>query len=155
MPNNPNSKSGKARTIVTSVRMEPVLARRVEAYAAGAGATKADAIRALIEKGLACDALTVFATPVGGLIRDVIEAEFNLMRAEMEESSDRLEERVAKVGSRGTKVGIATQAMPTDVSRVLIPAWRDTPAEDLWKHYSRVGGEVQAGIPYPEAKAGL
>lgn len=147
-------KSSSIRTVVTSVRMEPVLARRVDAYASGAGVTKADAIRTLIEKGLACDALTVFATPVGGLIRDVVEAEFNLMRAELEESSDELEERVARVASRGTKSSLATQALLTDLSRALIPAWRETPAEDLWAHYSRIGGEVQAGIPYREAKSG-
>lgn len=144
----------RKQTVVTSVRMTPHLKGRIQSYCAANDLKEADAIRDLLEKGLACESLSVFATPVGGLIRDVIEAEFSLLRAEMEESSDRLENRVAKVASRGTKASIATQALLTDVSRAIIPAWHDTPGEELWSHYSRIGGEVQSGIPYLEAKAG-
>lgn len=111
-------------------------------------------MRDLVEKGLACEALSMFATPVGGLIRDVIEAEFSLLRDGMDESSERLEERIARVVSRGTRASLATQAQLNDVSRAIIPAWKDVPAADLWSHYSRMGGELQAGKSYADVKNG-
>lgn len=131
-----------------------MLGRRIACYASEAGLKESDAIRELIEKGLACEALSVFATPVGGLIRDVIEAEFSLMREEMDERSDRLEERVARVVSRGAKASLATQAQLNDVSRAIIPAWKDVSAADLWSHYSRMGGELQVGKSYTDVKNG-
>lgn len=139
---------------VRSLRVDSVLDARITAYAQAAGMKGSEAVRDLVEKGLACEAFSVFATPVGGLVRDVIEAEFSLLRDGMDESSDRLEERIARVVSRGTKASLATQAQLNDVSRAIIPAWKDVPAADLWSHYSRMGGELQAGKTYADVKNG-
>lgn len=139
---------------VRSLRVDPVLDDRITAYAQATGMRDSEAVRDLVEKGLACEALSVFATPVGKLIRDVIEAEFNLMREDMDERNDRLEERVARTMSRGTKSSLATQAQLNDISRAIIPAWKDVPAADLWSHYSRMGGELQAGHSYADVKNG-
>lgn len=76
------------KMVVKSVRMDQVLAGRVASYAVASGMKEADAIRLLMERGLACESLSVFATPVGGLIRDVIEAEFSLLRDELEEAGE-------------------------------------------------------------------
>ena len=70
---------------VRSLRGSPQLDARITSYALSTNQKEADAIRDLIEKGLACESLSVFATPVGSLIRDVVEAEFNLLRAEFDE----------------------------------------------------------------------
>lgn len=139
---------------VRSLRVDSVLDARITSYAQATGMKDSEAVRDLVEKGLACEALSMFATPVGGLIRDVIEAEFSLLRDGMDESSERLEERIARVVSRGTKASLATQAQLNDVSRAIIPAWKDVPAADLWSHYSRMGGELQAGKSYADVKNG-
>ena len=91
---------------VRSLRIDPVLDKRITSYAASAGMKESDAVRDLLEKGLACESLSVFATPVGKLVRDVIEAEFNLLREDMDSRNDALEERVARVCSRGTKASL-------------------------------------------------
>lgn len=139
---------------VHSLRVDSVLDARITSYAQATGMKDSEAVRDLVEKGLACEALSMFATPVGGLIRDVIEAEFSLLRDGMDESSERLEERIARVVSRGTRASLATQAQLNDVSRAIIPAWKDVPAADLWSHYSRMGGELQAGKSYADVKNG-
>lgn len=139
---------------VRSLRVDSVLDASITSYAQATGMKDSEAVRDLVEKGLACEALSMFATPVGGLIRDVIEAEFSLLRDGMDESSERLEERIARVVSRGTKASLATQAQLNDVSRAIIPAWKDVPAADLWSHYSRMGGELQAGKSYADVKNG-
>lgn len=139
---------------VRSLRVDSVLDARIISYAQATGMKDSEAVCDLVEKGLACEALSMFATPVGGLIRDVIEAEFSLLRDGMDESSERLEERIARVVSRGTKASLATQAQLNDVSRAIIPAWKDVPAADLWSHYSRMGGELQAGKSYADVKNG-
>lgn len=126
----------------------------IASYATARGMKDADAVRELIEKGLACQSLNVFATPVGQLIRDVVEAEFSLMREDMDERNDRLEERLAKVCSRGTKASLQAAAMLNDASRALVPAWRDASAEELWAHYSRQGGELQSGRAYGDVRKG-
>lgn len=139
---------------VRSLRVDSVLDARIASYAQATGMKDSEAVRDLVEKGLACEALSMFATPVGRLIRDVIEAEFSLLRDGMDESSERLEERIARVVSRGTKASLATQAQLNDVSRAIIPVWKDVPAADLWSHYSRMGGELQAGKSYADVKNG-
>lgn len=139
---------------VRSLRVDSVLDARITAYAQAVGMKDSEAVRDLVEKGLTCEALSMFATPVGRLIRDVIEAEFNLLREDMDERNDRLEDRIARVTSRGTKASLATQAQLNDVSRAIIPAWKDVPASDLWSHYSRMGGELQAGKSYADMKNG-
>ncbi len=139
---------------VRSLRIDPVLDSRITVYAAGAGMNESDAIRKLIEQGLACEALSVYATPVGQLIRGVIEAEFSLMREDMDARNDALEERVARVCSRGAKASLQAAAQLNDVSRAVIPAWKDVPAEDLWAFYAKKGGELQAGRAYADVRKG-
>lgn len=139
---------------VKSIRIDEVLEARIASYATAAGYSEAEAIRTLLEQGLASESLSVFATPVGGLIRDVIEAEFNLLREDMDQRNEQLEERVARVCSKGTKTSLHIAAQLNDVSRAIIPAWRDTEATDLWKYYSKVGGELQSGRSYSDVKAG-
>ena len=139
----------KAKSTVKSVRMDGVLAHRVVSYAAAEGVKEADAIRRLITKGLACEALSIYATPVGQLIRDVISAEFSLMR------DDALEDRVARVCSRGTKASLQAAAQLNDLSRIMVPAWREVPAEELWKRYSSMGGAMQSGRAYRDVRNGV
>ena len=143
------------KMIVRSIRVDPVLDRRIASYAQSAGLKESVAVRDLLEKGLACESLSVFATPVGKLIRDVIEAEFGLLRSDFEEHQARMEERLAKVCSRGTKASLHAAMQLNDLSRSLVPAWREVPAKELWDSYSRAGGELQHGIPYIEVKAGM
>lgn len=135
-----------------SVRVDQLLAQRIEAYAGSRCVKESEAIRDLIEKGLACEGLSVFATPVGSLIRDVIEAEFSLMREEMDERNERLEDRVARVCSRGTRASLQAAAQLNDAARAVIPQWRDVGAEELWRYYSRMGGELQGGTDYADAR---
>ena len=149
-----NNDKPKNKSTVKSVRMDSVLAHRVASYAAAEGAKEADAIRRLIEKGLACEALSVYATPVGQLIRDVIAAEFSLMRDDMDARNDALEDRVARVCSRGTKTSLQAAAQLNDLSRIMVPAWREVPAEELWRHYSSMGGAMQAGRSYRDVRNG-
>ncbi len=144
----------KAKSTVKSVRMDGVLAHRVVSYAAAEGVKEADATRRLITKGLACEALSIYATPVGQLIRDVISAEFSLMRDDMDARNDALEDRVARVCSRGTKASLQAAAQLNDLSRIMVPAWREVPAEELWKHYSSMGGAMQAGRAYRDVRNG-
>lgn len=143
------------KKVVKSIRLDQVLNSRISTYAATSGKKESDAIRDLLEKGLACEALSVYATPVGQLIRDIVEAEFNLLFSDLEGYQEQLENRLAKVCSRGTKASLQTAVMLTDVSRALIPAWRNIQAKELWKAYSQAGGELQSGHSYEEVKAGL
>ncbi len=143
------------KKIVRTIRVDPVLDNRITSYARAAGIKDSEAVRQLLEKGLACESLSVFATPVGALIRDVIEAEFSLLRSDLSEREMRLEERVAKVCSRGTKASLHAAMQLNDLSRAIVPAWRDVPAKELWDDYARAGGELQHGASYSEAKAGL
>lgn len=140
------------KKIVKTVRVDALLAKRIESYCISKGMKEADAIRFLLEQGLACESLNVFATPVGSLIRNVIEAEFALMRQEMEEHETQMEERVARVVSRGAKASLQTAAQLNDISRSIIPAWGNVKAEDLWKFYSKIAGKLQSGTQYSDAK---
>mgnify|MGYP006939727968 CR=1 FL=1 len=79
---------------VRSIRVSPQLDARISSYAQATNQKEADAICDLLEKGLACESLSVFTTPVGSLIQHVVEAEFNMMRAEIEERNDELEDRI-------------------------------------------------------------
>lgn len=143
------------KKIVKTVRVDALLAKRIESYCMSAGMKEADAIRFLLEQGLACESLNVFATSVGSLIRNVVEAEFALMRQEMEEHETQMEERVARVVSRGTKASLQTAVQLNDVSRSIIPAWNNVNAEDLWNFYSEIAGKLQSGTNYSEAKKDL
>ena len=140
---------------VKTIRLDDQLDARVKAYAESLGITEADALRDLLEKGLACESLSVFATPVGQLIRDVVEAEFSLLRDEMDARSEAAEERLARITARGTKAGLQTAMQLNDLSRALVPAWRETSAKELWDSYSHAGGELQAGIPFNQVREGM
>lgn len=144
-----------ARKVVKTVRLDSVLDRRISSYAQASAMRESEAMRELLVKGLASAGLSVFATPVGKLIQDVIEAEFGLLRSDLEEHEARMEERLAKVCSRGTKASLHAAMQLNDLSRSLVPAWREVPAKELWDSYSRAGGELQHGIPYTEVKAGM
>lgn len=140
---------------VKTIRLDRQLDIRVKNYAESLGITEADALRDLIEAGLACSSLSVFATPVGQLIRDVIEVEFNLLRDEMDARGEAVEERIARITARGTKAALHTAMQLNDLSRALVPAWRGTAAKELWESYSHAGGELQAGIPFDQVREGM
>lgn len=145
---------GGSRKVVKTVRLDELLDRRLKTYCETGGIREADAIRKLLEVGLSSEGLCVFASPVGELIRSVIEAEMALMRQELEEHERLMEERVARVVARGSKASLAGAAQLNDLARSLIPAWRETPAEDLWKHYQGVGGALLAGGRYADVRKG-
>lgn len=144
-----------SKKITKTVRVDEGMARRVQSYAEANGLKESDAIRELIEAGLSCSSVSLFATPLGSLVRSAIEAEFNLMRAEIEERDERLEERLARVCSRGTKASLQTAMQLNDLSRAIVPAWREVGGAELFAAYARAGGELQAGRSYADVKAGL
>lgn len=142
------------RKIVKTVRLDELLDRRLKTYCEAGGIREADAIRKLLEIGLASEGLNVFASPVSELIRAVVEAEMSLMRQEMEEHERLMEERVARVVARGSKASLAGAAQLNDLARSLIPAWREIRAEDLWTHYQGIGGALLAGGRYADVRKG-
>ncbi|MCL2438658.1 MAG: hypothetical protein FWE48_00045 [Coriobacteriia bacterium] len=142
------------KKIIKSIRLDPLLNKRIESYRVASGLKEADAIRHLLEQGLACESLNVFATPVGSLIRDVMEVEFNLLREEMQSRNDELEERIAKVNSKGTKSSLYSAVMLTDLARAVVPVWKETDPYELWRYYSQMAGELQSGRSYRDVKDG-
>jgi len=145
------SKSNNKK-VVKSIRVDSLLDKRINSYCMASGLKESDAVRHLLEQGLACESLNVFATPVGALIRDVMEAEFNLLREEMQSRNDEIEERLAKVCSRGTKYSLYSATMLTDFARSIVPAWKEADGHELWKHYSSLAGELQSGRSYRDVK---
>lgn len=144
-----------SKKVTKTVRLDESMTRRIQGYAEANGLKESDAIRSLIEAGLSCESLPLFATPLGSLVRSAIEAEFNLMRAEIEERDEQLEERLARVCSRGTKASLQAAMQLNDLSRAIVPAWREVEGAELFAAYARAGGELQAGRSYADAKAGL
>jgi len=139
---------------VKTVRLDPVLVDKVAAYCATTGLKEASALRQLIEKGLTTEGLSLYATPLGQFVRDLMQGQLDLFREELEERNDDLENRLVKITAKGAKNSILSALLLTDLSLGLIPAWKDKLPDEIWQAYSRQAGEYQSGKSFRDVKAG-
>ena len=94
------------RKHVKTIRVDPILADKVGAYCAATGLKEATALRELVEKGLMTEGLSLYASPLGQFVRDVMQGQLDLFRSELEEHNDDLENRLAKITAKGAKNSI-------------------------------------------------
>ena len=137
-------------TKVHSVRLSQSLDARVRAYAAEAGLSISDAVRALVEKGLVSESLD--ALPLGEYISRCIRSELALLQSMQGQHDKALEERLAKVLSRGTKASLANVVQVLDLSRVLISAYQNEDPAEMYKYYMEIGGKLQRGDSFESVR---
>lgn len=148
------NKRVRRRPLATTktLRLTDELCGRIEAYREATGTREADALRTLLDAGLMAQGMSLYATPLGRFMHELVQGELDAWRAEQDRRADDLEDRVARVCSRGTRASLHTAALLGDVARATVPAWRDTPAEDIWRTYQAMGGAVQQGLPLADAR---
>ena len=145
--------AGQPKKTVT-VRLDDETRAKVAAYRAVSGcATEAAAIRELVEAGLDAQGASLASAPLARFVREVMGGQLDLFRTELEARNDELEDRVARVCSRGTKASLHAAALVGDVARGLVPAYAQMTAEDVWAAYEAIGGAVQQGHSFSEACA--
>lgn len=130
---------------VHSVRLDAGLERRVEAHASAQGVSVSEAIRDLIEKGLAASSVDLYASPMADLVRRVMQSEFSLLRISLDEHTKDMEERVAKVCSRGSRAALANLVQIVDLSRALIPSYQSNTDVEIFDYYKEIGGQLLHG----------
>ena len=141
-----------AKKTVT-VRLDDETRRQIVAYQTATGCkTEATAIRELVETGLLMSGSTLLTSPLTRFIREVMQGQLDLFRQEMDTKADQIEDRVAQVCSRGTKASLHTAALTGDLARAVVPAFQHMSAEDLWHTYARMGGAVQQGQSFTDAR---
>lgn len=128
-----------------SVRLDEIMERRIQAYASDRDIKTSEALRRLIEKGLATEGVDLYANPVAELISRTMHAEFAFIQRALDEQGRATEEHVAKVCSRGTKAALANVVQVADLSRALIEAYRNDDPSDIYDYYSCIGGRLQHG----------
>lgn len=128
-----------------SVRLDEIQERRIQAYASDNAIKTSEALRQLIEKGLATEGVDLYANPVAELISRTVRAEFAFIQQAIEEQGRATEERVAKVCSRGTRAALGNMVQVADLSRALIEAYRTDDSADIYDYYSHIGGRLQHG----------
>ena len=134
-----------ATKAVHSVRLDAGLERRVEAHASAQGIKMSEAIRDLIEKGLAASSVDLYASPLDDIIRRTTQSEFSLLRLSMDEHAKTMEERVAKVCSRGSRAALANLVQIVDLSRALIPSYQSNTDAEIFEYYREIGGQLLHG----------
>ena len=139
-------------TKVHSVRLNQSLDTRVRAYAAEAGLSISDAVRALVEKGLVLESLDIYALPLGEYISRCIRSELAMLQSMQGQHDKALEERLAKVLSRGTKASLANVVQVLDLSRVLIGAYQNEDPAEMYKYYMEIGGKLQKGDSFESVR---
>lgn len=135
-----------------SVRLDEVLERRVQAFANDRAYTTSEAIRQLLEKGLAAEGIDFYAGPIANLISRSVQSEFALIQRAMEEQSKASEDRIAKVCSRGTKAALANLVQVVDLSRALIGVYRREDPAEMYDYYDEIGGRLQHGESLAEIR---
>jgi hypothetical protein len=140
---------------VKTLRLDQPTDEKVTAYCAATGLKEATALRQLIERGLMTEGLSLYATPLGQFVRDVMQGQLDLFRDELEQRNDDLEERIAKITAKGAKYSIYGALLQTDLARGIIPAWKEMSAEAVWKAYSKQAGELQRGKAFKDIRAGV
>ena len=136
-----------------TVRLDDETRERVRAYMAATGCgTEAAAIRELVETGLVTTGSTLLTSPLARFVREVVQGQLDLWRSEMDERCDEMEDRLARVCSRGTKASLHAAALTGDLARALVPAYQQMSAEELWRTYEAMGGAVQQGLPFADAR---
>lgn len=138
---------------VHSVRLGSALEARVQAYSSENGVSASEAVRLLVEKGLISESLDIYALPLGEYISRCIRSEMALLQSLQEQHDKALEERLAKVTSKGTKAALANAVQVADLSRVLVEAYRGDSAGSIYDYYMRIGGLLQRGDTLESARA--
>lgn len=136
---------------VKSLRLPKGTIDKIAAYRMSSGETEAEALRSLIDMGLAAQSLDMYSAPLARLIRDILQGQLDLFRDELEERNDELEERVARICAKGTKCSIQSALISTDTMRGLFPALAEMGPEEIWRSYYRRAGEMQGGASFAEA----
>ena len=137
---------------VTTVRMSADLSDRVKRYAAETGTSEGAAIRALIEKGLMEEGLNLYASPLGKLIEDIAQQELESFRAELELRSRDIEDRLARVCSKGSRSAVQACIMLSDCMVGLFPAMSELSAETVFTEYSHQAGQLQHNVPFAQIR---
>lgn len=135
-----------------SVRLGEVLERRVQAFANDRGINPSEAIRQLLEKGLAVEGIDFYASPLTEAISRTVHSEFALIQRAMEEQNRATEDRIAKVCSHGTKAALANLVQVVDLSRALIDIYRSEDPVEMYEYYSNIGGRLQYGESLSEIR---
>ena len=140
---------------VKTVRMSRDLEERVRRYTEATGATEGAAIRELIERGLMTEGMSLYATPLARFVGELMQTELEAFRTELAARNDNLEERLAKVCSRGTKASLASAVMQVDCMMGLFPSMREMTAEEIYEAYCQQAGQLQRGVPFARMKKEL
>lgn len=135
-----------------SVRLDEVLERRVQAYANDRDITPSEAIRRILERGLAVEGIDLYANPLTEAISRTVRSEFALIQRAMEEQSRASEDRIAKVCSHGTKAALANFVQVVDLSRALIDVYRSENPVEMYNYYDEIGGRLQHGESLAEIR---
>lgn len=148
-------KPGASKTVIKTVRLDEKLNDKVAAFRAATGLSEAEAIRQLIEAGLMTQGMELYSTPLARFVRELMQGQLDLFREELDQRNDEMEERVAKICSRGTKASLQASVMMLDTMRGLFPAMADAPEEQVWRAYQQQAGKLQAGSSFHDVKAAL
>lgn len=154
-PESPTRNTHANKLKVKTVRMSEDLEERVRRYMEATGATEGAAIRELIERGLMTEGMSLYATPLARFVGDVMQSELEAFRTELSSRNEDLEERLAKVCSRGTKASLASAVMQVDCMMGLFPSMREMRAEEIYEAYCKQAGQLQRGIPFARMKKEL
>lgn len=140
---------------VKTVRIDDDLEDRIKRYTQATGSTEGAAIRTLIERGLMTEGASLYATPLAQFVSELMQAELEAFRIELSSRNDSLEERLAKVCSKGTKASLADAVMLVDCMMGLFPSMREMPAEEIYEAYCKQAGQLQRGVPFAKMKKEL
>lgn len=151
-PSNPKT-APKLR--VKTVRVSGKLEERIRRYMEATGTTEGASIRELIERGLMIEGMSLYASPLAQYVSELMEAELEAFRIELSARNDSLEDRLAKVCSRGTKASLASAVILVDCMMGLFPSMQEMPADEIYGAYMRQAGQLQRGIPFAKVKKEL
>lgn len=138
---------------VQTVRLTQDQVERIEAFVAMSGMKESDALRHLIDKGLMTEGASLYASPLAQFVSELMCSELELFREELARRNTDIENRLAKVTSKGTKSSIFCAILAVDLLRGLYPATMEMAPEEIWEAYWRQAGELQSGKPYHTIKA--
>ena len=82
-----------------------------------------------------------------------MRSELELFREELARRNTDIENRLAKVISKGTKASLFCATIAVDQLQGLFPAMQEMRSEEIWEAYWRQAGELQSGKPYRTVKA--
>ena len=136
---------------VVSVRLDPELHRRLEAYASSRGLPVSSALRELVREGLAADGLDLYSDMVANSMRVVLAGTVAELDALLRHRNDELEDRVARIVARFAKHASVASLAAVDILQGLFPALQKREPAFIWGRYAKRAGEMQAGKSFAEA----